>query len=91
MKNPKSTTQKAEMTDQKKPKGPEPENDTSAKDAKKVDVSVENNAANADGLNKWNDRLDRNMESEEEGDVEADAHAKDYSEKHGSGDQSDED
>lgn len=37
MKSPKiSKTIKAEITDQKKPKGPEPENATSAKDAKKV-------------------------------------------------------
>lgn len=36
MKKPKSTTTKAEVKDQKKPKGAEPENETSAKDAKKV-------------------------------------------------------
>jgi hypothetical protein len=38
MKAPKNKTQKAEIIDQKKPKGPEPENATSAKDAKKVPV-----------------------------------------------------
>ena len=38
MKSPKSKTEKAEIVDQKKPKGPEPENATSAKDAKKVTV-----------------------------------------------------
>ncbi|MEJ2901210.1 hypothetical protein [Pedobacter panaciterrae] len=36
MKSPKNKTVKAEIIDQKKPKGPEPENSTSAKDAKKV-------------------------------------------------------
>ncbi|WP_255526999.1 hypothetical protein [Pedobacter sp. MC2016-24] len=36
MKTPKNKTQKAEVADQKKPKGSEPENNTSAKDAKKV-------------------------------------------------------
>ncbi|HKG08602.1 MAG TPA: hypothetical protein VKB19_19185 [Pedobacter sp.] len=35
----KTKTVKAEIIDQKKPKGPEPENSTSAKDAKKVDTS----------------------------------------------------
>ena len=38
MKNPKSNTEKTEVKNQKKPKGAEPENDTSAKDAKKVPV-----------------------------------------------------
>ncbi|MES2828855.1 MAG: hypothetical protein V4687_11885 [Bacteroidota bacterium] len=38
MKTPKNKTEKAETTDQKKPKGSEPENATSAKDAKKVPV-----------------------------------------------------
>lgn len=40
MKSPKATskTEKAEITEQKKPKGSEPENATSAKDAKKVHV-----------------------------------------------------
>ncbi|MEJ2880669.1 hypothetical protein [Pedobacter sp. GR22-6] len=36
MKTPKTKTTKAEITDQKKPKGAEPENQTAAKDAKKV-------------------------------------------------------
>nr|WP_121271212.1 hypothetical protein [Pedobacter schmidteae] len=43
-----------------------------------------------DGLDKWNDRLDHNMETEHEGDTEADEHAKDYSTAYGSGNQSDE-
>ncbi|MHA4895009.1 hypothetical protein ACXZ1K_09665 [Pedobacter sp. PWIIR3] len=38
MKTSKTKTEKAEITDQKKPKGAEPENNTSAKDAKKVPV-----------------------------------------------------
>ena len=38
MKTTKTKTEKAEVADQKKPKGPEPENNTSAKDAKKVPV-----------------------------------------------------
>ncbi len=42
-------------------------------------------------LDKWNDRIDRNLESEKEGNILADENARDYSEKHGSGDQSDED
>jgi len=36
MKTPTDKTKKAEIVDQKKPKGAEPENETSAKDAKKV-------------------------------------------------------
>ncbi|MFP5079778.1 hypothetical protein [Pedobacter sp. JCM 36344] len=38
MKTPKNKTQEAETLDQKKPKGSEPENATSAKNAKKVSV-----------------------------------------------------
>jgi hypothetical protein len=38
MKTPKKTI-KAETKDQKKPKGSEPENETSAKDAKKITTS----------------------------------------------------
>lgn len=44
---------------------------------------------NAAGLNNWNDRLDENLESEEDGDLSADENAKKYSEEKGSGDQSD--
>ncbi len=43
-----------------------------------------------DGIDQWNDRLDENLENEENGDVEADEKARKYSEEHGSGDQSDE-
>jgi hypothetical protein len=46
-------------------------------------------AVHPDGLDKWNERLDHNLEAEKEGDPEADEQAKDYSEKYGSGDQSD--
>lgn len=88
MDTPKSKTEKAELEDQKKPKGAEPENDTSAKDAKKVNIEKDHEE---DGLDKWNDRLDENLEDEEHGDTEADENARDYSEKYGSGDQSDED
>lgn len=42
-------------------------------------------------LDNWNDRLDENLEPEEKGDEEADEKAADYSERNGSGDQSDED
>lgn len=41
------------------------------------------------GLDKWNDRLDENMESEEKADPEADSKAKEYSEENGSGYQPD--
>jgi hypothetical protein len=43
-----------------------------------------------DPADKWNDRLDENMESEQRGNEIADEKAREYSEKYGSGDQSDE-
>jgi len=43
-----------------------------------------------DGIDQWNDRLDENLESEQTGNEIADEKAREYSEKHGSGDQSDE-
>lgn len=43
-----------------------------------------------DGLDKWNDRLDHNLENEHEGNEVADEQARNYSEQYGSGDQSDE-
>lgn len=43
-----------------------------------------------EGINEWNDRLDENLESEQTGNLDADEKARDYSAKHGSGDQSDE-
>lgn len=91
MKAPKSKTEQAETADQKNPKGPEPENATSAKDAEEVDVNLSEPHHHPDGLDKWNDRLDHNLEREKEGNPEADENAADYSKKYGSGDQSDED
>lgn len=91
MKVPKSKTEKAEVADQKKPKGAEVENTTSAKDAKKVNVNPTKKHTHPDAQDKWNDRLDRNFESESEGNTDADENARNYSEKYGSGDQSDED
>lgn len=44
MKTPKKTV-KAEIKDQKKPKGPEHENQTSAKDAKKVSTTKMNKSS----------------------------------------------
>ncbi len=41
------------------------------------------------GLDKWNDRLDENIEPEDHNDIAADKKAKDFSNKFGSGDQSD--
>lgn len=41
------------------------------------------------GLDEWNNRLDKNLETEESGDIDADERAKAYSEEKGSGDQSD--
>lgn len=91
MKAPKSKTEKAERADQKKPKGSEPENETSAKNAKKVNTNLTKKHTHPDALDKWNDRLDHNLESEKGGNTEADENARDYSEKYGSGDQSDRD
>jgi len=42
------------------------------------------------GLDRWNDRLDENLESDDQNDVSADEQAKRFSEKEGSGNQSDE-
>ncbi|MCZ4223234.1 hypothetical protein [Pedobacter rhodius] len=42
------------------------------------------------GLDRWNDRLDENLESDNQNDVTADEQAKSFSEKEGSGNQSDE-
>jgi len=42
------------------------------------------------GLDQWNDRLDENLESNDQNDVSADEKAKKFSEKEGSGNQSDE-
>lgn len=43
------------------------------------------------GLDQWNDRLDENLENENQGNVTADENAEKYSAEKGSGDQSDPD
>ena len=59
--------------------------------AKSKAAFIEKNQENpSHGLNDWNDRLDENLEPENHSDVVADENAKDFSEKLGSGDQSDE-
>ncbi|WP_293787011.1 hypothetical protein [uncultured Pedobacter sp.] len=51
---------------------------------------TEENARNPEkGLDNWNERLDENLEPEAHNDIDADEKAKDFSEKYGSGDQSD--
>jgi len=51
---------------------------------------TEKNAQNPEkGLDNWNERLDENLEPKDHNDPVADEHAKDFSEKYGSGDQSD--
>ena len=51
---------------------------------------IEKNQENpAQGLNDWNDRLDENLEQKDQNDISADENAKDFSDKFGSGDQSD--
>lgn len=61
------------------------------KTSKKANANLLKKHVHPDGLDKWNERLDRNLESEKEGNASADEKARDYSEKYGSGDQSDED
>lgn len=61
------------------------------KTSKKENANLLKKHTHPDGLDKWNQRLDRNLESEREGNSSADENARDYSEKYGSGDQSDED
>jgi hypothetical protein len=51
---------------------------------------TEKDQVKPDGIDQWNDRLDENLENEKEGDVTADENAREFSEKQGSGDQSDE-
>ncbi|MCD0487548.1 hypothetical protein LPB86_04870 [Pedobacter sp. MC2016-14] len=58
----------------------------------KMDVSCadpKEDTAKKSGLDNWNDRLDQNLEPEAEGNTLADENAEDYSDKKGSGDQSD--
>lgn len=52
---------------------------------KKNQPDLENKSEN--GLDKWNDRIDENLEPEDENDVSADSKAKAFSEKYGSGSQ----
>jgi hypothetical protein len=51
---------------------------------------TEKDQVKPEGIDQWNDRLDENLEPEKEGDVNADEKAREFSEKEGSGDQSDE-
>ncbi|QXU44048.1 hypothetical protein [Pedobacter sp. D749] len=55
----------------------------------KSDFTKENAENPEKGLDNWNDRLDENLEPEAHSHYEADEKAKDFSEKYGSGDQSD--
>lgn len=51
---------------------------------------IEKNIQNPEkGLDNWNERLDENLEPKDHNDPVADDNAKDFSEKYGSGDQSD--
>lgn len=58
-------------------------------DPAKATFTEENAKHPEQGLDNWNDRLDENLEPEAGNDVAADEKAKDFSEKYGSGDQSD--
>lgn len=55
----------------------------------KTDFSAENSKNPVKGINDWNDRLDENLEPEDHNNTAADDKARDFSEKYGSGDQSD--
>ena len=63
------------------------ENQNKDQDKSKFSKQAQENPSK--GLNDWNDRLDENLEPEKQGDTAADDRAKDFSEKLGSGDQSD--
>ncbi|TCD08251.1 hypothetical protein EZ449_12645 [Pedobacter frigidisoli] len=54
----------------------------------KIEFTDQNKKDPAKGLDNWNDRLDENLESNDQNDTLADEKAKDFSEKLGSGDQS---
>ncbi|TDG35874.1 hypothetical protein EZJ43_10990 [Pedobacter changchengzhani] len=49
---------------------------------------IESNESEQSGLDKWNERLDENLETEDHNDELADENAKNFSEKFGSADQS---
>ena len=55
----------------------------------KTDFTTENSTNPVKGLNNWNDRLDENLEPKDHSNTVADDKARDFSEKYGSGDQSD--
>lgn len=63
----------------------QPENDKKVQnpDAENNSIAAEN------GLDHWNNRLDENLEPKAHNDLDADEKAKAFSEKYGSGDQSD--
>ncbi len=63
--------------------------DNQKQDLAKANFTEENAKHPDQGLDNWNDRLDENLEPETHNDVDADEKAKDFSEKYGSGDQSD--
>ncbi|WP_412468176.1 hypothetical protein [Pedobacter sp. KLB.chiD] len=58
-------------------------------DQAKSNFTEENAKKPEQGLDHWNERLDENLEPEAHNDIEADEKAKDFSEKYGSGNQSD--
>jgi len=55
----------------------------------KASFTEQNKMNPSKGLDNWNDRLDENLETKDHNDTLADDKAKDFSEKFGSGDQSD--
>jgi len=59
-------------------------------DPKNAADNRKRNEGAENGLGQWNDRLDENLESDNHNDVPADERAKEFSEKEGSGNQSDE-
>jgi len=66
----------------------DPKSNTQSIKKENSNLKVENPAQ---GINDWNDRLDENLEPTNHNDVTADEKAEDFSEKFGSGDQSDDD
>ncbi|WP_316798273.1 hypothetical protein [Pedobacter frigidisoli] len=62
-----------------------------AKDQSRPNVNIQHQDKASKGLNEWNDRLDENLEPKSHNDETADENAKDFSERFGSGDQSNQD
>lgn len=60
-----------------------------ANDPNKSEFDKKSQENSAQGINNWNDRLDENLEPEDHNDPVADENAKEFSEKLGSGNQSD--